>query len=210
MDLAPAAEPWVDPEAAGRVGARAAGLAAGVLERHGGRVERLFGDTLMAFFGFPVAHEDDPLRAARAALEACTAVHALDQDASRVEGVRNRLRAGIETGDIVVAGPGAAVHDVVSGPVVAQAGQLEKAGENGQVIVGPAAARLLRGTVILKPVEPSPWRERRRQHGRSSRSSPEPPPSRAGSRHRWSAARASSRGCVPPFGARSDRERPFG
>jgi DNA-binding SARP family transcriptional activator len=154
MDLAPAAEPWVDPEAVARVGARAAGVAAGVLERHGGRVERLFGDMLMAFFGFPVAHEDDPLRAARAALDACTAVHALDQDASRVEGVRNRLRAGIETGDIVVAGPGAAVHDVVSGPVVAQAGKLQKAGEDGEVIVGPAAARLLRGTVILKPVEP--------------------------------------------------------
>src|SRR5206468_67079 len=50
--------------------------------------------------------------------------------------------------------PGAAVHDVVSGPVVAQAGQLKNAGEDGQVIIGPAAARLLRGTVILKPVEP--------------------------------------------------------
>src|SRR5437667_9734301 len=93
-------------------------------ERHGARVERLFGDMLMAFFGFPLAHEDDALRAVRAALEARTAVHALDDDPSRVEGVRNRARAGIETGDIVVAGPGGAVRDVVTGTVLAAAGRL--------------------------------------------------------------------------------------
>ena len=153
MDLVPAAEPAVDPEAVGRLGTRAARVTTDVLERHGGRVERLFGDMLMAFFGFPLAHEDDALRAVRAALEARTAVHALDDDPSRVEGVRNRMRAGIETGDIVVAGPGAAVHDVVTGTVLMAAGRLQQAADDGDVIVGPAAARLLRGTVILRPVE---------------------------------------------------------
>ncbi|TMG07827.1 MAG: hypothetical protein E6I00_17400, partial [Chloroflexi bacterium] len=127
VDLVPAAEPAVDPEAVGRVGARAARVAADVLERHGARVERLFGDMLMAFFGFPLAHEDDALRAVRAAFEARTAVHALDDDPSRVAGVTNRVRAGIDSGEIVV--------------------------DDGEVIVGAAAARLLRGTVILKPVE---------------------------------------------------------
>jgi len=153
MDLAPVAEPTVDPEAAGRLGARAARVTADVLERHGARVERLFGDMLMAFFGFPLAHEDDALRAVRAAFEARTAVHALDDDPSRVEGVRNRVRAGIETGEIVVAGPGAALHDMITGTVLAAAGRLQVAADDGEVIVGPAAARLLRGTVILKAVE---------------------------------------------------------
>jgi DNA-binding SARP family transcriptional activator len=153
MDLAPVAEPAVDPEAGGRLGARAARVTAEVLERHGARVERLFGDMLMAFFGFPLAHEDDALRAVRAAFETRTAVHALDDDPSRVDGLRNCVRAGIETGEIVVAGPGAALHDVVTGTVLAAAGRLQVAADDGDVIVGPAAARLLRGTVILKPVE---------------------------------------------------------
>jgi DNA-binding SARP family transcriptional activator len=153
MDLAPAAQPSVDPEAVGRIGSRAAHVAADVLGRHGARVERLFGDMLMAFFGFPLAHEDDALRAARAALEARTAVHALDDDPTRVEGVRNLVRAGIETGDIMVAGPGAAIHDVVTGTVMAAAARLQQAAGDGEVIIGPAAARLLRGTVILKAIE---------------------------------------------------------
>jgi DNA-binding SARP family transcriptional activator len=153
MDLSPEAEPAVDPEAGGRLGAHAARVTANVLERHGARVERLFGDTLLAFFGFPLAHEDDALRAVRAAFEARTAVHALDDDPFRAEGVRNRVRAGIETGEIVVAGPGAALHDMITGTVVATAGRLQLAAHDGEVIVGPAAAHLLRGTVILRPVE---------------------------------------------------------
>jgi len=156
VDVAPVAEPAVDPEAVGRLGARAARVAADVLERHGARVEHLIGDMLMAFFGFPLAHEDDALRAVRAALEARTAVHALDEDPSRVEGVRPRVRLGIETGDIVVAGPGAAIQDAVTGVVLSAAGRLQQAAGDGEVIVGPAAARLLRGTVILKQVERLP------------------------------------------------------
>jgi class 3 adenylate cyclase len=153
VDLAPAAELAVDPEALGRLGAQAARVAADVLERHSARVERLLGDMLMAFFGFPLAHEDDALRAVRAALETRTAVYALDDDPSRPEGLRNRVRAGVEIGEIVVAGPAAALHDVVRGPVMAAAGRLLQAADDGEVIVGPAAARLLRGTLILKPVE---------------------------------------------------------
>jgi len=148
-DLAPAAEPSVDPEPVGRLGARAARVAADVLERHGGRVERLLGDMLVAFFGFPLAHEDDALRAVRAALETRTAVHALDDGPSHVEGIRNRVRAGIETGEIVVPGPAAAPQDVITGTVLAAAGRLQQAADDGDVMVGPAAARLLRGTVIL-------------------------------------------------------------
>ena len=81
-----------------------------VLERHGARVEQLLGGAVMGFFGFPLAHEDDALRAVRAALEARTAVHGVGAETPRQEGLRSRLRAGIETGDIVVAGPGAGVQ----------------------------------------------------------------------------------------------------
>jgi DNA-binding SARP family transcriptional activator/class 3 adenylate cyclase len=152
VDVAPRAEPDVDPEAVGRVGDRAARAAVDVLQGHGARVERLFGDTVMAFFGFPRAREDDTLRAVRAALEVRTAVHRLDDDPSRVHDVGNRVRIGVETGDIVVAGPGAAAHDVVTGTVVGAAGRLQQMASDGDVLVGSAAAKLLRGTAILMPV----------------------------------------------------------
>jgi class 3 adenylate cyclase len=151
--VAPEAEPTVDPEALGRLGALAARVAADALERHGAHVERLLGDTVMALFGFPLAHEDDALRAVRAALETRTAAYALDDDPARPEGCRNRMRAGVEVGEVVVAGPAAALHDVVRGPVLAAAERLLQGADDGEVRVGPAAARLLRGTLILKRVE---------------------------------------------------------
>ena len=153
VDAMPAAESARDPEALGRIGAQAARVASDALERHGARVERLLGDILMAFFGFPLAHEDDALRAVRAALDARTAVYALDADPSSGKGVRNRMRAGIEVGEIVVAGPAGALQDVVRGPVLAVSGQLLQAADDGDVVVGAAAARLLRGSLILKQVE---------------------------------------------------------
>ena len=153
VDATPTADPASDPEALGRHGAYAARVASDALERHGARVERLLGDILMAFFGFPLAHEDDALRAVRAALDARTAVYALEADPSFGKGVRSRMRAGIEVGEIVVAGPAGALHDVVRGPVLAATGRLLQTAEDGDVVVGAAAARLLKGSLILKQVE---------------------------------------------------------
>lgn len=143
----------MDTEAVGRLGARASNVAAEVLERHGARVEQSLGDTLIALFGFPVAHEDDALRAVRAAKELQLTVEALNDDPSRTEGVRYRSRTGVETGDIVVTGPGAALSDVIGGPVVTAAGRLQETADDAGVIVGPAAQRLLRGAAILKPID---------------------------------------------------------
>jgi DNA-binding SARP family transcriptional activator len=153
VDTTPTASPAPDPEALARIGDYAARVAADALERHGARVERLLGDMLMGFFGFPLAHEDDALRAVRAALEARTAVYGLDADPSSGSRVRNCMRAGIEVGEIVVAAPAGALQDVVRGPVLALTGRLMQAAEDGDVVVGAAAARLLRGSLILKQVE---------------------------------------------------------
>jgi hypothetical protein len=78
-DLAPLADAGVADQTIGRLGARAANVAAEVLEHHGARVERSLGDTLIALFGFPVAHEDDALRAVRAARELRLRVEALSE-----------------------------------------------------------------------------------------------------------------------------------
>ncbi|HEX7172942.1 MAG TPA: BTAD domain-containing putative transcriptional regulator [Candidatus Limnocylindria bacterium] len=156
LDVAPGADPNADAEAVGRLGAHGARVAAEVIERHGGRVERELGDTLIALFGFPVAHEDDALRALRAIADAQAAVVALNGSPSALEGVVYQSRAGIETGDIVVAGPGAALRDAVAGPVVRAAGRLQQVAPDGEVVVGPAAQRLLRGAVIMKPSDGAP------------------------------------------------------
>jgi DNA-binding SARP family transcriptional activator len=155
VDLAPSVVDAVDAEAVAHVGAHAAGVATEVLRSHGGRVEHMLGDMLMAFFGFPVAHEDDALRAARAAVEARTAVETLNDDPSRIEGARYCSRAGIESGDIVVQGPGAGLHDV-AGTVMSAATRLLQAAADDEVVVGRGAQRLLRGAVILRAVDRGP------------------------------------------------------
>jgi DNA-binding SARP family transcriptional activator len=156
LDVAPRANPDADAEAVGRLGTHCARVAAQVIERHGGRVDRELGDNLIAFFGFPVAHEDDALRAVRAVADARMAVLGLNERPSGIEWVLYRSRAGIEAGDIVVAGPGAALRDAVAGPLVRAAARLQQAAPDDEVVVGPAAQRLLRGAVIMKPLDGAP------------------------------------------------------
>ena len=156
LDVAPGADKEADAEAVGRLGANGARVATEVIERHGGRVERELGDTVIAFFGFPVAHEDDALRAVRAVADAQATVVALNDDPSGIEGARYRSRAGIEAGDIVVAGPGATLRDAVAGSVVRAAAGFLRAAPDGEAVVGPAAQRLLRGVVIMKPLDRTP------------------------------------------------------
>ena len=153
VDVAPTAELNRDTEAVARIGSQAAHVATEVLKRHGARVERSLGEELIGFFGFPAAHEDDALRAIRAVLDVRTAVHSLNSGPSAIEGVQHGSRAGVETGDIVVAGPGAAFRDVVMGPVVSAARRLEHAAANDEVLIGTSTQRLVRGAVIVKPVD---------------------------------------------------------
>jgi DNA-binding SARP family transcriptional activator len=147
VDVAPAADAAADPEQLADVGAGAARVATEVLTSHGARVERSLGDELIAFFGFPVSHEDDALRAVHAVLDVRLKV----QSHNAGHSVRPRTQAGIETGDIVITGPGGALPDVVTGPVISTARRLALAAGDGDVLLGPGTLRLVRGSVIVKP-----------------------------------------------------------
>lgn len=149
VDVAPAADAATDPEQLAEVGVRAAEVATEVLTSHGARVERSLGDELIAFFGFPVSHEDDALRAVRAVLDVRLKVPS--HDAGQI--VRAGTQAGIETGDIVIAGPSGALADVVTGSVISSARRLALAAGDGDVLLGPGTLRLVRGSAIVKPVQ---------------------------------------------------------
>jgi DNA-binding SARP family transcriptional activator len=162
IDVAAAAGADVDAEGLGRLGAVGTRVATEVLESHGGRVERELGDMLVAFFGFPAAHEDDALRAVRAVAAAQSAVRALNERPWALEGVFYRSQAGIEAGDIIVTGPAAALRDAIAGPLVRAATRLQQAAPHDEVVVGPVAQALLRGAVIMKQLHDGPtgnaWR----------------------------------------------------
>ena len=112
-----------------------------ILERHGGTVEKFVGDAVMAVFGIPVSHEDDALRAVRAASEmrAAIAEHGLE------------ARIGINTGEVVVGGEG---ETLVTGDAVNVAARLEQAAGAGEIFIGAETHSLVRDAVRVEPVEP--------------------------------------------------------
>jgi class 3 adenylate cyclase/tetratricopeptide (TPR) repeat protein len=122
-----------------------------VLERHGGTVEKFIGDAVMAVFGIPAVHEDDALRAVRAAVEMRDAVEALNDELKAERGVSIHLRTGINTGE-VVAGDAAAGQTLVTGDAVNVAARLEQGAGAGEIVLGEATRRLVRDAVCVEPL----------------------------------------------------------
>src|SRR5262245_58881437 len=91
----------LDPEALGEILRRYFEIVSAVVERHGGVVEKYTGDSVMAAFGVPVSHEDDALRAARAAVETRAAIEILGEQLGGEHGVPLEIRIGLETGEVV-------------------------------------------------------------------------------------------------------------
>ena len=122
------------------------------IEHHGGTVEKFIGDAVMAVFGVPVAHEDDALRAVRAAVEMRAAVAALGEALEREQGLRLDLRIGLNTGEVYVADAGGA--GLVTGNAVNLAKRLEQAAPSGSIMLGAGTLELVRDAVRVKAVRP--------------------------------------------------------
>jgi class 3 adenylate cyclase/tetratricopeptide (TPR) repeat protein len=112
-----------------------------ILERHGGSVEKFAGDAVMAVFGIPVAHEDDGLRAIRAATEM--------RDAIVAHGLEARI--GVNTGEVVVGGGS---ETLVTGDAVNVAARLEQTAAAGEILIGERTRSIVRDAVRVEPVEP--------------------------------------------------------
>ena len=124
-----------------------------VLEQHGGSVEKFIGDAVVALFGAPIAHEDDPERAVRAGLAIIGAIDALnEEDPSR----ELRVRVGVTTGEAIVAlearigeGQGMAWGDVLN-----TAARLQSAAPVNGVLVDERTYRACRGAIEFEDAEP--------------------------------------------------------
>src|SRR6266704_3096254 len=125
-----------------------------VLERHGGTVEKFVGDAVMAVFGVPTLHEDDALRAVRAAAEMRDALHVLNKELERDFGVRIAVRTGVNTGEVVAAQGSSAAEHLVTGDAVNVAARLEQAAAPGEILIGESTYRLVRDAMEADPVEP--------------------------------------------------------
>jgi predicted ATPase/class 3 adenylate cyclase len=111
------------------------------VSQHGGIVEKFAGDAVLAAFGIPQAHEDDALRAARAALAMRQAVVDLGLQA----------RIGIEAGELVVED---AESTFATGEAVNLAARLQQAAIPGEILVGPTAYRLAAGSLVVEDAGP--------------------------------------------------------
>lgn len=141
-------------EAAGRdAAARWFALARGILERHGGTVERYIGDAVMAVFGLERRREDDALRAVLAAVEMRAALQGLNAELALAGAPPLVIRAGVNTGNLV-AGSGADRQRLVTGDAVNVAARLQQAAGPGEVLAGDATVALTGGRVRGDTMEP--------------------------------------------------------
>ncbi len=141
----------VDPETLRWAMQRWFGRMAEAVERHGGTVENYIGDAVMAVFGIPVAHEDDALRAVRAAAEMRVEVAALQGELRRDRGVELAVRIGVNTGEAVTGGA-AAGGSFTAGDIVNVAARLEQAAPPGDILLGDDTFRLVRHAVDAEPL----------------------------------------------------------
>ncbi len=124
-----------------------------VLDGHGGTIEKYIGDAIMAVFGLPRMHEDDALRAVRAAAEMREALAELNVTLRAEFGVSLENRTGVNTGEVVTGDTGTSQR-LATGDTVNVAARLEQAAPAGEVLIGESTYRLVRDTVEVVPVEP--------------------------------------------------------
>src|SRR5271165_2576890 len=123
----------------------------GAIARYDGFVAKFMGDGVLAYFGFPRAHEEDAERAVRASLDIAAVVAKLDTRAKETL----KVRIGIATGIVVVGdlvGQGSAQEQAVVGETPNLAARMQALAEPGSVVIAEATRRLLGGVFELKPL----------------------------------------------------------
>ncbi len=124
----------------------------GEIETFGGTVEKFIGDAVVAIFGAPIAHGDDPERAVRAALAICGAV--ADMNAADPS-LDLEVRVAVNTGEVIVSLSQTELHEgMVAGDVINTASRMQGAAPTNGVLVGEETYRATRGLIVYREVEP--------------------------------------------------------
>ncbi|HEX6208863.1 MAG TPA: adenylate/guanylate cyclase domain-containing protein, partial [Actinomycetota bacterium] len=149
----------LDPESLRRLMARFFMEMSAVLQRHGGSVEKFIGDAVLAVFGRPTVHEDDALRAVRAAAEMRQVLRSLNEELQRAHGVTLQIRTGVNTGTVII-GDLVAGQSFVAGDAINVAARLEQLASPGEILIGEDTYRLVRHAVTAEPAPPLKVRNR--------------------------------------------------
>ena len=136
----------LDPEAGGAVVERLHEVALATLERHGGSAQPMPGDEVVGVFGIPSMHEDDALRAARAAKELVEALPALRRDLGDLGGAQVTVACGVATGEVL-----AASSTLPRGGVLKEAADLARVASSGEVLVSAETRRHLGSAAETQP-----------------------------------------------------------
>ncbi len=141
----------LDPELLRGLMARWYGSMREPLDRHGGTVEKFIGDAVMAVFGVPFAHEDDALRAVRAAVEMREALNRLNEELAGERRPQLRIRIGVNSGEVVT---GDYTTTLVTGDAVNVAKRLEEAAGPDEILIGEQTRRLVENAALLETSAP--------------------------------------------------------
>jgi class 3 adenylate cyclase len=143
----------LDPEVLRAVMQRYFDTVRTIVERHGGAIEKFIGDAAMAVFGVPQTHEEDALRAVRAARDVREALTALNSELGREHGLELRVRIGINTGEVLT-GDAAAGQPFATGAAVNVAMRLQQAALPGETLLGALTQALVGEGAEVQPIEP--------------------------------------------------------
>src|SRR5512145_1076809 len=144
----------LDSEAMHEVKERYFAAMAAEIERHGGKIEKYIGDAIMAVFGLPRAHEDDALRAVRAAAGMRAALVGVNEALMLRYGVALANRTGVNTGEVVANDDPTADQKLATGDAVNVAARLEQAAPVNEIYLGETTYQLVRDAVEVEAVEP--------------------------------------------------------
>ncbi len=121
---------------------------------YGGRVDKVIGDEIMAVFGAPQSHEDDPERAVRCALEMQRQLVEYSHQLERDRGVKLGMRIGVNSGEVVAGIVGGADAYSVIGDTVNAAKRIETAAQGGQVLAGEQTYLATAGAIEYRQHDP--------------------------------------------------------
>jgi class 3 adenylate cyclase/tetratricopeptide (TPR) repeat protein len=139
----------LDPEIVQDVRLRYFDAIKDAVERHDGTVEKFIGDAVMAVFGIPQAHEDDALRAVRAAEDAREGLALVNDALEREHGLRVATRIGLATGPVLAGNPGGG-QPFATGDAVNVAARLQQCADVGDVLIDEQTLRLIEGAVRVE------------------------------------------------------------